>query len=142
MAKKSRKTAARYSELSKGGKKKQKAKAPAQPQAAIETDTAVKAEAEAVVEPEQKARVEPEPRPEAQPQPVVQPEKKSRSQTVSVSTSREPVQRGARNPAARARSEAKLLASGSELVRSDLKRIGILAGVMLIILIILAFTLG
>ena len=131
MAKKSRKTAARYSELSKAGKKKQKAKGPAQPESQAETE--IKAEVKTEIEPET----------QAQPQPQVEAQKKPRSQTVSVSTSREAVQpRGARGPFPRARSEAKLAASGSELVRSDLKRIGILAGIMLVILIILAFTLG
>jgi len=133
MAKKSRKTAARYSELSKAGKKKQRAKGPAQ--AEIQTETEIKAE----------PRTEIETPAQGQPQPQVeaQVEKRSRSQTVSVSTSREPVQpRGVRGPVSRARSEAKLAASGAELVRSDLKRIGILTGIMLIILIILAFTLS
>jgi hypothetical protein len=131
MAKKSRKTAARYSELSKAGKKKQKAKGPAQSE--IQTETKVQAETKTEIETEA----------QAQPQPEVAAQKKARSQTVSVSTSRETVQpRGARGPVPRARSEAKLAASGSELVRSDLKRIGILAGLMLVVLIILAFTLG
>ena len=127
MPKKSRKTAARYSELSKGGKKKQKAKGPAQAEFQAETEIQPEIETET----------------QAQPQPEVEAQKKAKSQTVSVSTSREAVQpRGARGPLPRVRSEAKLAASGSELVRSDLKRIGILAGIMLIILIILAFTLG
>jgi hypothetical protein len=133
MAKKSRKTAARYSELSKAGKKKQKAKGPAQTE--FQADTEIKAET--------KTEIEIETQTQAQPQPEIQAPKRSRSQTVSVSTSRETVQpRGARGPVPRARSEAKLAASGAELVRADLKRIGILAGIMLIILIILAFTLG
>ena len=135
MAKKSRKTAARYSELSKAGKKKQKARGPAQ--AEVRTETEIKAE------PKPQVQLEKEAVTEAQPEPVVEAQKKSRSQTVSVSTSREPLQpRSARGPVTRAKSEAKLAASGAELVRSDLKRIGILAGIMLIILIILAFTLS
>ena len=139
MAKKSRKTAARYSELSKAGKKKQKARGPAQ--AEVRTETEIKAEPKP--QPKPQVQLEKEAVTEAQPEPVVEAQKKSRSQTVSVSTSREPLQpRSARGPVTRAKSEAKLAASGAELVRSDLKRIGILAGIMLIILIILAFTLS
>lgn len=120
MAKKSRKTAAKYSEMSKGGKKKQRPKAPAQPQAAQAPD-------------------------EDQTQNEIQPQ--ARSETVSVSMSRETVQPKSVKPQAtrtvpRAKSEMKLAASGLEYARSDLKRIGILAGGMLVILIILAFVLG
>ncbi len=98
MAKKSRKTAARYSELSKAKKKKQRDKPSEQ------------------------------------------------TGTVSVSTSQsiaEPAPVRSTVPKAVPRqAELKRGISSYQYVRADLKRIGILAGIMILILIIVSFALG
>jgi hypothetical protein len=99
MAKKSRKTAARYSELSKAKKKKSHDKPPVQ------------------------------------------------TGTVSVSTSQKVVEPGpvkSQVPRAVARPLAELKRGipSYQYVRADLKKIGILAGGMVLILIILSFALG
>ena len=99
MVKKSKKTAARYSELSKAKRKKQR-------------DTS-----------------------------------SNQVQQVSVGAAREqaepePVVKAAPRPASRAQSELKRGISSYQYVRADLKRIGMLAGAMFVILIILSFVLG
>jgi len=99
MVKKSKKTAARYSELSKAKRKKQRDTAPSQVQ-----QVSVGA-----------AREQAEP---------------------------EPVAKAASRPASRAQSELKRGTPSYQYVRADLKKIGMLAGAMLVILIILSFVLG
>jgi hypothetical protein len=99
MAKKSRKTAARYSELSKAKKKKQRDKPSEQ------------------------------------------------TGTVSVSTSQSmaepaPVRSTVPKAVPRPQAELKRGISSYQYVRADLKRIGILAGAMILILIIVSFALG
>ena len=99
MAKKSRKTAAKYSELSKSKKKKHRDR------------PSLKAE------------------------------------TVSVSTSQtvvapEPVKRAAPKAVPKPQVEMKKGLPSYQYVRADLKKIGILAGTMILILIIVTFALG
>jgi hypothetical protein len=99
MAKKSRKTAARYSELSKTRKKKQKSKPSLQTQAATVSATQDAAE----------------------PKPARRPVVKQ---------------------APRAQAEHKRGLPSYDYVRADLKKIGVLAGAMILVLIILTFVLG
>jgi hypothetical protein len=99
MVKKSKKTAARYSELSKAKRKKQRDTAPSQVQSV--SVGAVREQAEP-----------------------------------------EPVAKAAPRPVSRAQSELKRGVHSYQYVRADLKRIGMLAGAMLVILIILSFVLG
>jgi len=99
MAKKSRKTAARYSELSKASKKKRRSRL----SVAAGTVSA----------------------------PVV----KEKAETVAVES---PAPKAA--PTTRPTLKRKKL--GYQYVRDDLRRIGILAGIMIVILIVLAFVLG
>jgi hypothetical protein len=99
MAKKSRKTAARFSELSKASKKKRRNKSP------VATATIA-----APVTQEQ-----------AEPTPLEKPVPK---------------------PAPRTKPALKRAALGYQYVRDDLKKISMLAGIMIVILIVLAFILG
>jgi hypothetical protein len=99
MAKKSRKTAAKYSELSKARKKKQRGKPSLQAQAA----------------PVSAAQDTAEPKPAKRP--VVK-----------------------QTP--RAQSEHKRGLPSYDYVRADLKKIGVLAAAMVLVLIILSFVLG
>ena len=106
MAKKSKKTAARYSELSKAKKKKQqqqRGKTPDHIQPVSVTEATEF----------------------AGPEPVER-----------------PVARPVAKPAPRVQTEGKRGIPSYEYVRTDLKRIGILAGAMIVILIILSFILG
>ena len=100
MAKKSKKTAAKYSELSKTKKKRRPDTAPESPRAAVTaTQDAPKAQAK-------------------------------------------PVPKASPRPAQRAQTESRRGVPGYEYMRADLKRIGMLAGGMILILIVLAFVLG
>jgi len=99
MAKKSRKTAAKYSQLSRAKKKKQRGR----PSLQTETISA------------------PEPQEIVEPKPIERPVFKTAPRT-------QPVSRRA--------------AAAYQYVRADLKRIGMLAGMMIIILIVLTFVLG
>ncbi len=99
MAKKSRKAAARYSELSRAKKKGQRDKLPHQtPTVSVSTPQGI-----------------------AEPKPA-----------------RKPVS----EPVPRMQAELKRGARSYQYVRTDLKRIGVLAGAMIVILIILTFALG
>ena len=99
MAKKSRKVAARYSELGRAGKKKQRDKR------SLPTGTVSAPKSQEI----------PEPRP------VKSPVSKT---------------------ALRRQPELKRAIPGYQYVRADLKRIGMLAGMMIVILIVVAFILG
>ena len=101
MAKKSKKTAARYSELSRTRKRKRQPGMGSPP-------------------PEAAAASSQETAPERQ----------------------RPAPRPAPRPVERARSEPKKSLPGYEYVRADLKRLSVLAGGMILVLIILAFVLG
>ncbi|UCG84383.1 MAG: hypothetical protein JSW38_06100 [Dehalococcoidia bacterium] len=104
MAKKSKKTAARYSELSKAKKKKQqRGKTPNHIQTVSVTET---------------------------------------SELTELETLERPVARQVTRPAPRAQTDGKRGMPSYQYVRADLKKIGILAGAMLVILIILSFVLG
>jgi hypothetical protein len=100
MAKKSKKTAARYSELSRTRKKKRQAgrAAPLEAAAAASQEAA----------------------PERQ----------------------RPAPRSAPRPAQRAQADPRRGLPGYEYVREDLRRLAVLAGGMIVVLIILAFVLG
>ena len=99
MAKKSRKTAARYSELSKAKKKKHGDRPP------VQTGTVSVSTSQKVVEPG-------------------------------------PVKSQAPKAVARPMAELKRGIPSYQYVRSDLNKIGMLAGAMVLILIILSFALG
>jgi len=101
MAKKSKKTAARYSELSRTRKRKRETGRVSAPHEAAEASPQ-----EAAPE-----RERPAPRP-------------------------------APRPVQRAHSEPKRSLPGYEYVRADLRRLSVLAGGMILVLIILAFVLG
>jgi hypothetical protein len=102
MAKKSKKTAARYSELSKKKRKKQPDQAPVAPEPAVAA-------------PRETARPQAEARPAPRPAPRAAP---------------------------RAQADTKRGLPNYDHVRGDLRKIGMLAGGMLLVLIILAFVLG
>ncbi len=99
MAKKSRKVAAKYSELSRAKRKKQRGKP------SLQTGT-ISA---------------PKPQEIAEPRPIKSPVSKT---------------------APRTQPQPKRAAAAYQYVRADLKRISILAGMMIIILIVLTFVLG
>jgi hypothetical protein len=101
MAKKSKKTAARYSELSRTRKKKRQ---PGRVSAPLEAAAAASQEAA----------------PDRQ----------------------RPAPRSAPRPAQRAQADPKRGLPGYEYVREDLRRLVVLAGGMIVVLIILAFVLG
>jgi hypothetical protein len=102
MAKKSRRAAARYSQLSKAKKKKQRGRP------SFQTGMVSAPESQEI----------------AEPRPIKPP--------VSKTTPTTP----------RARPEPKRAAATYQYVKADLKRLGILAGMMIIILIVLTFVLG
>ena len=99
MAKKSRKAAAKYSQLSRAKKRKQRARP------FLETGTISVPESEEI----------------AEPQPIESPVSKATPRT---------------------QPQPRRATAAYQYVRSDLKRIGILAGMMIIILIVLTFVLG
>lgn len=99
MAKKSRKTAAKYSQLSRAKKKKQRASP------SLQTGTISAPESQEI----------------AEPKPIKSPVSKTTPRT---------------------QPELKRAIVAYQYVRADLKRIGILAGMMIIILIVLTFVLG
>jgi len=99
MAKKSRKTAAKYSQLSKAKKKKPRGKTSPQ------TGTISAPQFQEI----------------AEPRPIKSPVSKTTPRT---------------------QPEPKRAALAYQYVRGDLKRIGILAGIMIVILIVLAFVMG
>lgn len=99
MAKKSRKTAAKYSELSRAKKKKLRG------EPSLQTEMISAPKSQEIVEPK----------------PI-----------------RSPVSRAA----PRTQLQPKRAAASYQYVRADLKRIGTLAGMMIIILIVLTFVLG
>ncbi len=101
MAKKSRKTAARYSELSRSRRRKQRNRASPQAEAAAAAAPQVQAVAEA-------------------------------------GSTRTPVAKSARS----AKPEAKRTTADYRHVGTDLKRIGMLAGAIAVIIIVLSFVLG
>ena len=105
MTKKSKKTAARYSELSKAKKKKQQQRG----KTANHIQTVSVTEA---------------------------------SELTELETLERPVARQVTRPAQRAQTDGKRGMPSYQYVRADLKKIGILAGAMLVILIILSFVLG
>lgn len=100
MAKKSRKTAAKYSQLSRAKKRKQRGKP------SLQTGTISAPESQEI----------------AEPKPIIK-------SPVSKTTPR-------------TQPELKRAIVAYQYVRADLKRIGILAGMMIIILIVLTFVLG
>ena len=105
MAKKSRKAAARYSELSKGGRKKQRVKNSSQPAAAVA------------------------------PTPAEPPE----STKIDAVTDKKTVTTGV---AIKPQAVQKQYLPDYQYVRGDLRMIGILAGTVVVILIVLTFVLG
>ncbi len=99
MAKKSRKVAAKYSELSRAKRRKQRAKP------SLQTGTISAPESQEISEPR-------------------------------------PIKSPVLRAAPRTQPQPKRAAAAYQYVRADLKRIGILAGMMIIILIVLTFVLG
>ncbi len=99
MAKKSRKTAAKYSQLSRAKKKKQRGSP------SLETGTISAPKSQEIAEPK-------------------------------------PIKSQVSKTAPRTQPQPKRAAASYQYVRADLKRIGILAGMMIIILIVLTFVLG
>lgn len=105
MAKKSRRAAARYSELSRDRKKKQRGKDSAQPKPAVAAKTAVQKPAESI---------------------------KATAATRSAAS----------RTAARPQAGPAQPLPGYQYVRGELRKIGILAGAAVVILIVLTFVLG
>ena len=99
MVKKSRKAAARYSQLSKAGKKKRR------PQAASVVETPAVPETHEIAAPK-------------------------------------PAKQDAPKPAQKVQPATRRAKIGYQYVRDDLRRIGILSGVVIVILIVLSFILG
>jgi predicted flap endonuclease-1-like 5' DNA nuclease len=111
MTKKSRKRAAKYSELSRAKQKKRKQLA--------------------TIAPEQKVSIAKETQ-----------EAAATKETVSAKASTTSTAKAASLKAAKAQPERKITMPSYQYVRDDLKRIGILAGAIVVILIILAFVLS
>ena len=105
MAKKSRKTAARYSELSKAGKKRQRDRRPAESSSAVSSAAADMADSSAM-------------------------------------ESRIPDTAAKAQPAAKVQPVLKRSAASYQHVKADLRRIGVLTAVIVLILIILSFVLN
>lgn len=117
MAKKSRDRAAKYSELSRARRRKRKQLSKGAPEA--------------------KATLISESQPK-EPQEVVAPKQAASKKVAAASPARSTTPKAA----SKAQPERKIAIPGFQYVKDDLKRVGILAGAIIVILIILAFVLG